>query len=61
MLTYAGVGTPRDVDYEREKGSEFDFKYEFNISSRITGMYIIYIKFMFFMFPAASQVLSLLA
>ena len=70
-----GVGTPRDVDYDREKGSEFDFNYEFNVSSRITGIYMshillymyvciyiyIYIKFTFSMFRAASQVLSLLA
>ena len=35
-----GVGTPRDVDYAREKGSDFDFNYEFNVSSRLTGIYI---------------------
>ncbi len=48
MLTYAdvygvpltGVGVSRVVDYGKEKGSEFDFKYSFNVSSRFTGMYV---------------------
>jgi hypothetical protein len=52
MLTYAdayadvcgvprtGVGVSRVVDYEKEKGIDFDFKYSFNVSSRFTGIYI---------------------
>jgi hypothetical protein len=35
-----GVGVSRVVDYEKEKGIDFDFKYSFNVSSRFTGIYI---------------------
>jgi len=77
MLTYAdvcgmprtGEGVTRDVN--NEKGSEFDFKYSFNVSSRVTGMYITYICIYIYnnkiyiikisMFRPASQVRSLLA
>ena len=54
-----GVGVSRVLDYEKEKGSEFDFKYSFNVSSRFTGIYI-YI-FIYLMCRVASLVLSLLA